>query len=150
MKTIFTAFIIAFSFSVNAGSGNGGGSYLDYLKGLSWEELDQNWDVDFEGDQIWFGGHMLSILDTCMADEETFRTVDKKVLEVQDGDDWRVVGEDYLYKSIYGKKAMVDGDDVIMVPVVHKTSRTIKVVDIEQEFFANYLFKKEFTVPACE
>ena len=131
---------------VNAASGN---SYVDSLKAQSFSELRANYDVDFENDQTWFGGRIVSVLDTCMLDEETVRTLNKVTIEEYDGEEFEVVGYDYLTKSIHGTKAMVDGDDVIDVPYTMSTTREIKVVQMDDDFDGDLLFTRDFTIPSC-
>ena len=124
-------------------------SYIDSLKALSFSQLEQNWDVDFEGDQIWFGGSILSILNTCMVNPTTIRSKYKYDIEVMDGDDFEVVGNDYLYKSIYSSRAVVDGDDVIDEPYIINTSRKIDIVTNDDDFENEFLFSRVFTTPNC-
>lgn len=124
-------------------------SYVSELKKLNWEELRANWDVDFEGDQIWFDGKILSVLDTCMSSPTIIRSLDKVLIEEYDGDEFTPIGYEYLYKSIYSTRTMVDGDDTIDIPYTVKTKRNIKVVNWDEEFEGEFLFYKEFEIPSC-
>lgn len=125
-------------------------TYIEGLKKLSWQELAQNYDVTFEGDQLFFGGHIISILNTCMHDETTLRTQKKIRIEEQDGDTFVYVGHDYLYRSIHSYRTMVDGDGTVDVPYTIQTRRLISVVENDDHFYRRLLFKKEFTVPNCQ
>lgn len=143
-KLILLLAVVSMTFTAQASS------YVDYLKGLSWSELRANWDVDFEGDQVWFGGRIVDIFDTCMINDTTIRTNSKVKIEEMDGDDFVVVGFDYLYKSIHTSRAVVDGDSVIDEPYTMSTTRTIRVVENDDDFQGDLLFRKEFTIPACK
>lgn len=123
MKKMLLVLAMATSvFTAHAGSG----SYVESLKAQSFSELRANYDVELENDQVWFGGTIVSILDTCMADAETVRTSEKLEIEEMDGDDFVVVGVDYLYKSIHGRRAMVDEDN------------------------GELYFKRDYSIPACQ
>lgn len=144
-KTLLTVLIFALSTSSFAES-----RYVSNLRKLSWAELKENYDVDFEGDQIMFGGHFLSILDTCMADATTIRTLEEIRIEEQDGDTFVFVGYEYLYRKINTTRTMVDGDGTIEVPYTIATRRLISVVENDSDFNGRLLFKKEFVVPNCQ
>lgn len=143
MKSILTTLVLAASVNANAG-------YIDDLKAQSWDELKANHDVTFEGDKIWFEGKQLSVLDVCMSDEETFRTVEEQVMEHQEYDDFVFDGMEYMYKSVKGTKTMVDYDGTIEVPVVYPTTLNIDVVELDDENYNEFLFSAEYTIPACE
>ena len=72
------------------------------------------------------------------------------VIVVADVDDFVVVGKDYLYKSIYGTKVVVDGDGTIDVPYTMSTTRTIRIVEMDDDFDGDVLFERDFTIPACK
>lgn len=139
-------FISLISFSSNIFASR----YVDGLKKLNWTQLQANYDVDFEGDQIMFGGHILSILNTCMFDDQTIRTKNLVRIEEQDGDTFVFVGYEYLYKSIYSTRTMVDGDGTIDVPYTIATTRMIRVVANDSDFNGRFLFNKAFTIPSCQ
>lgn len=148
MKNLLLTLVLATSaLSANAFSN---GSYVDSLKKQSFEELRQNWDVDFENDQVWFGGKIISILDTCMADETTIRTNSKVTIEEMDGDDFVVVGRDYLYKSIHTQRVVVDGDDTVWEDYTMNTTRSIRIVENDDDFEGDVLFERDYTIPACQ
>lgn len=143
MKTILVSFLLTLGFSAQAND------YIEELKATPLEELAENYDVFFEGDQLWFGGHIVSILDVCMEDEETFRTVDKHKIYKALDEELIVVGEDYLTKSIYGQKAISKNDEVILVPFTYPTTWTINVVERPEQDRGDYLFSKEYTISPC-
>lgn len=144
MKTIVSILLLTLSTATLANS------YVDYLRGLSWSELRANYDVDFEGDKIWFGGSQFSVFDTCMASNKVIRTKNKVTIEVLDEDDFEVVGYDYLYKSVNSTRTIVDYDSTIDVPYTVPVTRTIDVVSLEDEFDAEFYFSRSFTIPACK
>ncbi|MCO4755680.1 MAG: hypothetical protein KC478_14455 [Bacteriovoracaceae bacterium] len=148
MKNLITTLILSVSFSAIAGSGQN--SYIQSLESLSLSELSKEVEgVELENDKIWFEGSQVSIVDVCMSDAETFRTIEKRDIEEYDGDDFEVVGYDYLYKSIYGTETYVDGDGTVDVAVTYPTTREIKVIQSDSEFGGEFLFSRTYTVPAC-
>ncbi len=145
MKTVFylTIFVISSTY------GGAGVDYIKSLKEMTIQELRLEQGVELGGDKIWFGTQQLSEVNICMSDEETFRTIHKRQIEELDGDYFKVVGHDYLYKSIYGSETYVDGDSTIDVEVVYPTTFEIKVLTEDLEFGSELLFKFYYTVPAC-
>ncbi|MBC76906.1 MAG: hypothetical protein CME64_12910 [Halobacteriovoraceae bacterium] len=146
MKTFFGSMLLTLTFAF-AGSGNG---YIEGIKKMTLQELSQEEGIELDGDRLWFGLTQVSVVDVCMADEETFRTIEKRTIEVLDEDYFEVVGYDYLYKSIYGTKTFVDGDGTIDVDVVYPTTFEIQVLTEDYEFGNEFLFERSYTVPACE
>lgn len=145
LKILIT--VVTISLSINSFAES---RYVSNLRKLSWAELQENYDVDFEGDQIMFGGHFLSILDTCMADATTIRTLEEIRIEEQDGDTFVFVGHEYLYRNIHTTRTLVDGDGTIEVPYTIATRRLISIVESDSDFNGRFLFKKEFVVPNCQ
>ena len=128
----------------------GSSNYIKTLKKMTFKELQQDYDIDFENNQIWFKGKMLSILDTCMQNNETIRTINKVKIEEYDGEDFYYVGRDYLYKSIYSQRVLVSGDDTEFVDYVINKTRIISVVENDDDFQGDVLFKRKFTIPNCK
>ncbi|MAE74123.1 MAG: hypothetical protein CL675_08495 [Bdellovibrionaceae bacterium] len=125
--------------------------YVRELKALSFEELAARWDVDFENDQIWFGGTILSVFDTCVLDSETLRTIHTRDIEAQDDHDgFVVVGHDYLYRPIRGLRPMVDGDGTTDVPYEISLTRSIRIVENDDDFEGDILFTRDYTIPLCK
>lgn len=125
-------------------------SYIGQLKQQSFSQLALNYDIDFENDQIWFGGKMMSVLDTCMINPNTIRTKTKHVIELLgDHDDFEIMGHDYLYKSIYSTRAVVDGDDVIDESYTINPTRRIDIVTNDDDFDNEFLFSRIFVTPNC-
>ena len=124
-------------------------SYVDDLKRLSWTELKDHYEVDFEGDQINFSGTFISRLDLCLSDSETLRTIEKREIEEFDGDDFVVVGYDYLYQTLNYSKTYVDGDGTIDILKRYELSKEIKVVQNDSDFEGDLLFTKIHTIEPC-
>jgi hypothetical protein len=144
MKNLLCVLLLSVASLAQAGNG-----YVNGLRAQSFEELRANYDVEIENDQVWFGGSIVSILDTCMSDSQTIRTVSKRDIEELDGDDFEVVGHDYLYKSIYSTRAVVDGDDVLTENYTMSTTRTLDIVSNDDDFMNEFYFSREYTIPAC-
>jgi hypothetical protein len=136
-------FMICVSGVVNAG-------YVDDLKQKSWSELRADWDLDFEGDQIWFRGRVISIFDTCMVSNTIIRTKKRVIIEEYDGEDFYATGNDYLYRSLIGTRTIVEGDGTSSEEYTLNKTRKIRVVQNDDEFSGEILFYKEFTVPKCK
>jgi hypothetical protein len=145
MKNLFSILLLTAASFAQASST----SYISDLKTQSFEELRANYDVELENDQVWFGGSIVSILDTCMLDVKTIRTISKRDIEEQDGDDFEVVAHGYLYKSIYSTRAVVDGDDVISEEYTINTTRNINIVTNDDDMDNDFLFSREYTIPTC-
>ncbi len=142
--SLFTLLTILFATVSSAQAG-----YVERLKKKTWAQLRADWDLDFENDQIWFGGKMMSVFDTCMASASQIRTLKKVKIEEYDGEDFYTVGYDYLYRSVRSTRPMVDGDGTVDVPYSVATSRMIRVVYNDDDFDGDYLFSKRFTIPSC-
>jgi hypothetical protein len=148
-KSITTIAIALTSIIIAKNVCAGTSSYIGQLKLQSFSELAANYDVDFENDQIWFGGKMMSVLDTCMATPTTIRTKTKHNIEILDEDDFEIIGHDYLYKSIYATRAVVDGDDVIDESYTINPTRRIDIVTNDDDFNNDFLFSRIFVTPNC-
>ena len=145
MKKLLSFSLIVLSLTMHTQASE----YIDSLKNLTWGELQANYDVDFEGDQIMFGGNIVSRLDTCLSDDKTLRTISKREIQEYDGDDFYVVGYDYLYTSLSYYKTYSDGDGTIDVLKTHKINKLINVVQADDDFEGSFLFEKTHTLEAC-
>ncbi|SFD33057.1 hypothetical protein [Pseudoalteromonas denitrificans] len=124
-------------------------SYITNLKNMNFDQLSAHNDIAFEGDQIWFKGTAVSMLNTCMSDSKTLRTNEKKTIEILDEEDLIITGFDYLYTPISTTKAIVNGDTVIYTKNQIKTQKDIYIVTNDDDMDSDFLFSKQFTVPYC-
>jgi len=124
-------------------------SYLQSLKNMNFDQLAAQYDVAFEGDQIFFNGSIISMLNTCMADPATLRTKNKVVIEQLDDEDFVITGNDYLYKPVNGLKAMVDGDSVKYVQHTIETEKDIHIVTFDDDLDFDHLFTKRYKIEKC-
>ena len=138
-------FLTLFIFGMNAMANN----YVESLQALSWDELVAHEDVDFEGVQINFSGRLISRLDVCLSDASTLRTKTKRDIEEYDGEDFYTVGYDYLYTSLNYTSVMVDGDGTIDLPAKYAITKDVRVVQMDDDFEGDLLFKKSHTIESC-
>jgi len=143
-KTLLTAAIFGV-FSATATEN----TYLNTLKNMNFDELAAQYDITFEGDQIFFKGNVVSMINTCMADPKTIRTRSKVVIETLDDEDFMVTGHDYLYKSVNGLKAMVDGDSVKYINHTIATEKDIHIVTNDDDLDFDHLFTKRYKIEKC-
>lgn len=143
MKSVYLLFVFILVQSTFANE------YINGLKKLSWAELDAHYDVAFEGHQVWFGGRIFSRLDLCIENEQ-LRTKTKVKIEEYDGDDFYVVGYDYLYRSLKYTRVIVDGDATRDEVAYHQITKFISVVQNDDDFEGDLLFKKSHTFKNCQ
>jgi len=146
LKNTFIATVALLStFTVSATQN----SYLEALKDMDFDELAAQYDIAFEGDQIFFNGKVISMLNTCMADPSTLRTKNKIVIEQLDDEDFIITGHKYLYKPVNGLKAMVDGDSVKYVKHLIETEKDIHIVTFDDDLDFDHLFTKKYKIKKC-
>lgn len=143
-KALLTAAIFS-AFSATATQN----TYLETLKKMNFDELAAQYDIAFEGDQIFFKGNVISMFNTCMADQNTIRTKSKVVIETLDDEDFVVTGHNYLYKSVNGLKAMVDGDSVKYINHTIATEKDINIVTNDDDLDFDHLFSKRYKIKKC-
>lgn len=124
-------------------------TYLETLKNMNFDEIAAQYDIAFEGDQIFFKGNVISMLNTCMADPQTIRTKSKVVIETLDDEDFIITGHDYLYKSVNSLKAMVDGDSVKYINHTIATEKDIHIVTNDDDLDFDHLFSKKYKIKKC-
>ena len=96
---------------------------------------------------VWWA--YFSRLDICLENEQ-LRTKTKVKIEEYDGDDFYVVGYDYLYRSLKYTRVIVDGDSTRDEVAYHPITKVISVVQNDDDFEGDLLFKKSHTFENCQ
>ena len=121
-------------------------TYIETLKAMDFNELSEQYDIAFEGDQIFFNGNIVSMLNTCMAEPQTIRKKSKVIIEKLDDEDFIVTGHNYLYKSVNGLKDMVYGDSARYVNHTIETEKDIHIVTFDDDLGFDHLFTKRYKI----
>ena len=117
----------------------------------SWQEIQNDWDLETHEASINFSGTLVSVFDVCHLDEKTLKT--KKpitIYEWVDDDNHKAVGKGFKTTSVNYERVVVDGDGTVTEPAVYSLNYNVKVTTDTYEGGGTHLFTKKYSIEACK